>query len=245
MRGLQAGCALLLGLFLSGCTEPVDDGTDGTNGTVALGLITPGAWAVNSTGDHLLVWAQNLMAQEITVEFSVSGFNRSFLPDGWNITFEPPSVALKPKGTRVSGARGMEYPDWGWSLATIHLPSRSGNWSAQSTAVLTAGPGSLDFEIHVDDSHAKVSGPGNRVNAKYKGSFQDTGETFDSGEFPTTLGSGETVAGFDYGLMGLKIGEKARLVLPPPLGYGYDRTGQLQKFNGRTLLFDVELTSIV
>ena len=107
-----------------------------------------------------------------------------------------------------------------------------------------AGPAKTAVNATVHASRGAVSGPGSRVEVHYEGRFADTGEAFDDGDFPTTLGQGQTVRGFDYGLMGLASGETALLVIPPPFGYGYDPPPSHAKFAGKTLAFGVTLTSL-
>ncbi|MCA1819415.1 MAG: FKBP-type peptidyl-prolyl cis-trans isomerase [Halobacteriales archaeon] len=84
------------------------------------------------------------------------------------------------------------------------------------------------------------------MTVHYDGRFEDDGSSFDDGDFPTTLGSGQTVPGFDNGLMGLAAGETAVLHIPPAFAYGYDNAdgSGYEQFNGRTLKFMVTVTAL-
>lgn len=44
--------------------------------------------------------------------------------------------------------------------------------------------------------------------------------------FDTYIGQGYVIAGMDEGLLGVCIGEKRRIVVPPHLGYGEDGRGE-------------------
>ncbi len=88
--------------------------------------------------------------------------------------------------------------------------------------------------------------PGKRVVVHYTGKFQD-GRVFDSsvdrGEpFQFVLGSGQVIKGWDQGIVGMKVGGKRLLVVPPELGYGFSDYGPIP--GGSTLLFEVELLKV-
>ena len=78
----------------------------------------------------------------------------------------------------------------------------------------------------------------------YTGSLTD-GTVFDSSvsrgqpiEF--TLGVGQVIKGWDQGIAQLCKGQKAKLTIPPELGYGAQGAGGVIPPNA-TLIFEVEL----
>lgn len=81
---------------------------------------------------------------------------------------------------------------------------------------------------------------GDVVTVKYKGYFLNKA-TFDEGEFEVQLGSGSVIPGFDEGLLNMRLGEKATIIMPWSLGYGEAGSGSIP--GKTTLAFDVEILS--
>lgn len=60
--------------------------------------------------------------------------------------------------------------------------------------------------------------------------------------FSFTLGAGQVIAGWDQGLVGLRVGGLRRLVIPPSLAYGATRRSMIPPY--ATLIFEVELIAV-
>lgn len=88
---------------------------------------------------------------------------------------------------------------------------------------------------------------GDTLAIHYRGTL-DSGKEFDNsydrGEtLDFTLGAGELIKGMDDGLVGMRVGGKRRLRIPPALGYGAGGIPGVIPPNA-VLVFDVELVSI-
>jgi len=86
------------------------------------------------------------------------------------------------------------------------------------------------------------------VQVHYVGVAWSSGSEFDSSwdrqehfEFP--LGSGHVIAGWDQGVVGMRVGGRRRLTIPPHLGYGSRGAGGAIGPN-ETLVFVVDLVGI-
>ena len=73
---------------------------------------------------------------------------------------------------------------------------------------------------------------------KFDSSYDHGGDPF-----KFTIGKGEVIKGWDQGVVGMKIGGKRRLRIPPDLGYGASGSPPTIPANAG-LVFEIELVSI-
>ncbi len=90
--------------------------------------------------------------------------------------------------------------------------------------------------------------PGSQVTVHYVGVAWSTGRQFDAswdrGEpFPFPLGQGRVIPGWDRGLVGMRVGGRRLLVVPPGLGYGPQGSGPIKP--NETLVFVVDARRVV
>ncbi len=109
--------------------------------------------------------------------------------------------------------------------------------------VTSSGLRYADIECGTGDEAAK----GDIVEVHYVGTL-DNGKKFDSSRdrgqtFKFQLGAGQVIAGWDDGLVGMKVGGVRELTIPPELGHGKAGFPPTIPPNA-TLIFEVELISI-
>ena len=90
--------------------------------------------------------------------------------------------------------------------------------------------------------------PGNTVYVHYVGVTHDGGEEFDAsynrGEpLAFSLGIGQVIQGWDEGIVGMKVGGRRQLVIPPHMAYGSRGAGGVIKPNA-TLIFLCDLIDV-
>jgi FKBP-type peptidyl-prolyl cis-trans isomerase len=104
----------------------------------------------------------------------------------------------------------------------------------------------LRYKI-IQNGNGKQATKGATVSVHYKGQLLD-GTVFDSSykrkqPIDFSIGVGQVIAGWDEGIQLLKVGDKARLVIPSNLAYGSAGAGGVIPPNA-TLIFDVELMDV-
>ncbi|MFD0762395.1 peptidylprolyl isomerase [Lutibacter aestuarii] len=107
-------------------------------------------------------------------------------------------------------------------------------------------PSGLRYKI-LQKGSGKKAEKGNMVSVHYKGQLID-GQVFDSSyqrkqPIDFTIGVGQVIPGWDEGIQLLKVGDKARLVIPSNLAYGSQGAGGVIPPDA-TLIFDVELMNV-
>lgn len=107
-------------------------------------------------------------------------------------------------------------------------------------------PSGLRYKI-IQKGNGKPATKGSNVSVHYKGQLSD-GTVFDSSyqrkqPIDFTIGVGQVISGWDEGIQLLKVGDKARLVIPSELAYGSRGAGGVIPPNA-TLIFDVELMDV-
>lgn len=89
---------------------------------------------------------------------------------------------------------------------------------------------------------------GNTVSVNYTGTLLN-GTVFDSSyprgtPFSFTLGQNRVIQGWEQGVLGMKVGGKRKLIIPPQLGYGEQGAGNGAIPPNATLIFEVELLDV-
>ncbi len=112
-------------------------------------------------------------------------------------------------------------------------------------------PGEAPDDLVIDDivvgtgDEAKA---GDTVIVHYVGVAHSSGEEFDASynrqePLRFRLGIGQVISGWDQGVVGMKVGGRRQLTIPPHLGYGDRGAGGVIK-PGETLIFVVDLLGV-
>ena len=99
-------------------------------------------------------------------------------------------------------------------------------------------------DVAIGDEDGRRAEAGDSVVVSYVGTLSD-GTRFDSAKsFPFTLGAGDVIKGWDQGLLGMKLKEVRRVIIPAHEGYGQGGFPAWGIPAGGTLDFTLEVLSI-
>ena len=108
----------------------------------------------------------------------------------------------------------------------------------------------MDGELIIEDLKVGEGAPVEKYNivtVNYTGWLTDDTK-FDSSlnpgrsPFRFTVGGGQVIKGWDEGLLGMKVGGKRKLTIPPSMGYGNRDMGVIPP--NSTLIFEIDLLII-
>ena len=135
------------------------------------------------------------------------------------------------------------------TYATISDPSAPGTIGTEPT--ITVPPGSPPTQLETKDlivGTGATAEAGDDVSVQYVGVAYSSKQIFDSSwsrgqPFSFVLGKGQVIAGWDQGVVGMKVGGRREIIIPPNLGYGDQSPGSGIAAND-TLIFIVDLLKV-
>ncbi|KAI9862404.1 MAG: Peptidyl-prolyl cis-trans isomerase fpr2 [Vezdaea acicularis] len=118
---------------------------------------------------------------------------------------------------------------------------------ATTTSLVSADSDSVTVDIVRSSECERRTQAGDQVQVHYRGTLAADGSQFDASydrgaPFTFTVGKGQVIKGWDDNLLGMCIGDKRKLTIPPKFGYGDRAMGPIPA--GSTLIFETELMGI-
>lgn len=137
------------------------------------------------------------------------------------------------------------------ATTTSEAPAKSEGVAKKTKPKVTVPKGAPPQELETKDleegSGAEAKS-GDVVTVQYVGVNYKNGKEFDSSwsrsePFPFPLGGGEVIPGWDQGIVGMKVGGRRELIIPPELAYGEEGRPPAIPPN-ETLVFVVDLLEV-
>lgn len=161
----------------------------------------------------------------------------------------PSSTATTAPPTTVPASVGPTSPPTTVASVPVADPSPAGTFGTKPTIVVPPGapPTQLQISDLIVGTGATVK-TGDKVTVQYVLALYSTGKEFQSswGGQPVsfTLAEGSVIPGWVQGLVGMRVGGRRELVIPPSLGYGSNPPAGSGIASNDTLVFIVDLTKI-
>ena len=142
------------------------------------------------------------------------------------------------------------------SIEIVPTPTPAGDVDNADLSVkplVTIPPSSPPTELLIEDlvvGSGSPVGVGDFLIMDYVGVSYSTGLQFDASwdrgsPFPFELGAGRVIQGWDQGIVGMSVGGRRSLTIPPELAYGENGSGSGSIGSNETLVFVVDLIASV
>ena len=129
-------------------------------------------------------------------------------------------------------------------------PSPAGTWGVEPTVAVP--PGAPPTQLQASDlivGTGPAAKAGDNVTVQYVGVAYSSKQIFDSSwsrgqPFQFALGAGTVIPGWDIGVVGMQVGGRRELIIPPSLAYGAQAQPSAGIAANDTLVFVVDLLKI-
>jgi FKBP-type peptidyl-prolyl cis-trans isomerase len=159
------------------------------------------------------------------------------------VALAPGGGATAPPATTVSAPTTTTPP-----TTTTSTPKPPPQLSKKPVVTVPKGPAPTKLVTKdLITGSGKTVTAGGTVTVNYVGALYKNGKEFDSSwsrsqPFTTALSTGAVISGWVKGIVGMKVGGRRELIIPPSLGYG--KTGSPPTIPpNATLIFVVDLLS--
>jgi peptidylprolyl isomerase len=161
-----------------------------------------------------------------------------------------PGVQLAPSSGAITAAAAATPPTTATTSTTAApaatTPAPPSPLSKKPVINVPKGPPPSKLVIRdLIPGTGAVAKKGSSITVNYVGVLYKGGKEFDSSWktgkpfAPFQLGQGSVIPGWDQGLVGMKVGGRRELIIPPSLGYGKSGSGPIPA--NATLVFVVDL----
>ena len=165
-------------------------------------------------------------------------------------TLTIPVLAVSVLGLAGCGSSSSSSTTTTVTFPTIPAQDRSPVGTSGTQPSVTVPPGTPPTQLEVSDlivGTGPTAEPGDNVTVQYVLATYSSDKVIQSSwtsqPFTFTLGEGQVIKGWDEGVVGMKVGGRRELIIPPTLGYGATSPGAGIAPND-TLVFMVDLLKI-
>jgi len=167
-----------------------------------------------------------------TDESAADRFARTAEQQARTQTTAPEQAQAAPKATKITPTAGER------------------DLSQKPKIPKSTGPAPKELKVEdLIEGKGAAAKNGDKLSVQYVGVLYDNNKEFDSSwgrdgkPLEVTLGAGQVISGWEQGLLGMKVGGRRKLTIPPDQAYGAQ--GQPPTIPGNaTLVFEIDLKKI-
>ena len=158
-----------------------------------------------------------------------------------------------PSSSSTTTTTPASAPTTSAALAPVPTADQSPAGTFGTEPTVTVPPGAPPTQLEASDlivGTGPAAKAGDMVTVQYVLATYSTGKVIQASwttnqAFPFKLGAGQVIAGWDEGVVGMKVGGRRELIIPPSLGYGASvPPGSSGIAANDTLVFVVDLLKI-
>ncbi|CAA0811277.1 Peptidyl-prolyl cis-trans isomerase FKBP43 [Striga hermonthica] len=162
---------------------------------------------------------------------------------------EKKSKKKKNKKTQFQGDSGLELPSTTDDQNNTSMKIEEQTIHEMRIPKRTLSNGLIIEELANGPLDGKVAAPGKKVKIYYTAMLRENGHVIDSNvgksAFKFRLGDEGIMEGWNLGIDGMHVGDKRRLVIPPPIGCSSGKHGAVENVPPDSwLVYDIELVGV-
>ncbi|HET6965151.1 MAG TPA: FKBP-type peptidyl-prolyl cis-trans isomerase [Acidimicrobiales bacterium] len=191
-----------------------------------------------------------LLLAGVLTALALSGCGSSKSPSGAATSTTVPSATTSPSGSSSpsSGSAPGGTSTDSTLFAAGPVPAVTGATDLQKQPTVAAGSGAPPAKLTGKDlvtGNGATAGPDATVTVQYVGALWSSGKVFDASwtdQGPATFQLSGVIPGFKDAIIGMKVGGRREIVIPPALGYGSSGQGPIPP--NATLVFVIDLIQV-
>lgn len=162
-----------------------------------------------------------------------------------------PGVVQAPSGGQTVETAVAKTPTTSTSTTAAAVPTpKTGPLSKEPVFKVPSGPAPKKLVVKdLIKGTGPVAKKGDTLHVNYVGKLYSNGKVFDASwkdtpgkTFSFQLGAGQVIPGWDQGVVGMRVGGRRELIIPPNLAYGSKGQGSIP--GNATLVFVIDLVAI-
>ncbi|XP_073141288.1 peptidyl-prolyl cis-trans isomerase FKBP43-like isoform X1 [Henckelia pumila] len=159
----------------------------------------------------------------------------------------PPKKKIKKKGKKKAKGEGDMDMDMKSNQEKLVMKHEDQMENVMQVKKTSLSNGLIIEELAQGPPDGKTAAVGKKIKVFYTAMLKESGKVFNSNMGGTAcscrLGDEEFIDGWNFGIDGMRIGDKRKLIIPPSMGFGSQGVGEIVPPNS-WLVYYIELVNV-